>query len=48
MVRSVVGKSRAELRGAWFDWKRECKRRRDNGDYNIHPKLNILSGVGVS
>ena len=47
MVKSVVGKSRAELRGEWHEWKHECKRRRERGDFVAYEQLEILSGVCV-
>ena len=45
MVRSVLGKSRTDLRGAWYEWKQECKRRRDRGDFSAHHNLDVLCGV---
>lgn len=45
MIRSVVGKSRTELRAAWHEWRQECQTRRDRGEFIGCPELNILCGV---
>ena len=48
MIRSVVGRSRTEQRGAWHDWRQECRRRRDRGDFVGCPQLHLLCGVSTA
>ena len=45
MIRSVVGKSRTELRATWHEWRQECQDRRDRGEFIGCPQLNTLCGV---
>lgn len=45
MIQSVVGKSKTELRSQYYDWKLECKRRWQRGDFTVNNNLQILCGV---
>lgn len=47
MVRATVSLTRAELHRQWQEWKGECGRRRDGGDFMTLPQLHLLCRVSV-
>ena len=47
MVRATVSLTRAELHCQWQEWKGECGRRRDGGDFMTLPQLHLLCRVSV-
>ncbi|KAL5473916.1 hypothetical protein EMCRGX_G028483 [Ephydatia muelleri] len=42
MMRSSVTASKAELLRSWQEWRGECCRRRDRGDFMLVPELQLL------
>lgn len=45
MVYSTASRSRSELHRQWQEWRSECIRRRDGGDFLAVPWLQMLVRV---